>query len=64
MMKYVHSLNKKIQISVGSNFVNYIKTIQHGLIGSYILPEASGHDSDTLGAPSHSPPRTRSSHQS
>lgn len=26
-MKYVQSLNKKIQISVWSNFVNYIKTI-------------------------------------
>lgn len=31
---------------------------------SCIFPEESGHDSDKLGASSHSPPRTRSSHQS
>lgn len=65
-MKYVHSLNKKnlnlSLIQLCELYQNYL-TWPYSFI-LYILPEASGHDSDKLGAPSPSPPRIRSSHQS
>lgn len=45
-------------------FLNYIKTIHQEPIGSYILPETSGHDSDNSADLSHPPPRTRPRHPS
>lgn len=61
-MKYVHSLNK---INSNLSLIQLCELYQNYSYNcSYIFPEESGHDSDKLGAPSHSPPRTRSSHQS